>query len=326
MRLLNLFNGILNAVMNNENISELIKYRKIIPYAERNVNKPYFSKLIISGFNLTYVEYEQPFFKGFVSACRKSGRGTSRELTAEEKKINRQKNIARARTNIKNLVNANPSLRKFFTITFSDNVTDLKYANNEFTKYIKRLKRLCKTDFKYVAVVEFQKRGAIHYHLLCNLPFVPQKKLLELWGLGSVDIRKVDKIQNLGSYMVKYMSKDIDDLRLEGEKRYFRSRNLKKPKVLYAQKQIEYVLDNIAPISVFTQDYETEHFGKIKYTYFVVDSYINPLKSGYDYCGYRLGFEKVDCAADDLPFGTAEPLPKMKQLTFFDEDCKYNLF
>ncbi|MDM0507027.1 hypothetical protein QTH46_15675, partial [Clostridium perfringens] len=39
----------------------------------------------------------------------------------------------------------------------------------------------------------------------------------------------IDRVKNVGAYMVKYMNKNSDDERLVGQKMYFNSRNLKKP-------------------------------------------------------------------------------------------------
>jgi hypothetical protein len=61
----------------------------------------------------------------------------------------------------------------FITLTFEDNVTDLTYCNNIFNEKMKYLRYHCQKmgiDFKYIGVPEFQKRGAIHYHIMTNIP------------------------------------------------------------------------------------------------------------------------------------------------------------
>ncbi|GAI10009.1 unnamed protein product, partial [marine sediment metagenome] len=40
-------------------------------------------------------------------------------------------------------------------------------TNREFKKFIQRL-RYQYGDFKYMAVIEFQDRGAIHYHMISD--------------------------------------------------------------------------------------------------------------------------------------------------------------
>lgn len=84
-------------------------------------------------------------------------------------------------------------------------------------------------DFKYLAVIEFQERGAIHYHIICNLPYVPHKELQELWGNGIVWINCIQNADNVGAYVVKYMTKDTADKRLQNHKGYLCSKGLKRP-------------------------------------------------------------------------------------------------
>jgi hypothetical protein len=63
--------------------------------------------------------------------------------------------------------------------------------------------------------------------------------LEKIWGNGFVwinDLLKSNKgkpVDNVGAYMVKYMSKDFIDERLMGKKSYFTSKNLKRPNVIY---------------------------------------------------------------------------------------------
>lgn len=143
-------------------------------------------------------------------------------------------------------INSNPDLNKFLTLTFEDNITDLDYSNSEFKKWVKRVNYHCfkskKSIMKYVAVIEFQKRGAVHYHVLCNLPYVDVNEFQKIWGHGFIKLNKIkgdperfgsSECDNVGAYVCKYMTKDNEDKRLEGRKSYLMSRNLNKPEVLY---------------------------------------------------------------------------------------------
>ena len=114
----------------------------------------------------------------------------------------------------------------------------MDFANSEFKKFIKSLKYHY-SDFKYLAVVEFQKRGAIHYHMLSNFGYIEQSDLEKIWDNGFVWIRdlltanKGSPVDNVGAYIVKYMNKNIIDRRLMGKKSYFTSKNLKRPEIIY---------------------------------------------------------------------------------------------
>jgi len=141
--------------------------------------------------------------------------------------------ISRARKQIRRIVNSNPSMDKFLTLTFADNVTDLKTANYEFKKFKQRLERTVNRKVKYICVPEFQKRGAVHYHLMLDLPFVPWQKLLNKWGFGRIKIEVIRNKNITGSYIAKYVSSDdkkkackFDDLRYYGKKIYFYSRGI----------------------------------------------------------------------------------------------------
>lgn len=86
---------------------------------------------------------------------------------------------------------------KFITLTFAKNERDIKYTNYQYKKFIQRLNYSIlnqkKNYFKYAVVIEFQKRGAIHYHaLFFNLPYIENKGLQKLWSNGFVKINKID--------------------------------------------------------------------------------------------------------------------------------------
>ena len=108
-------------------------------------------------------------------------------------------------------------------------MTNIKECNILFKAFIRKLKLKYKKDLKYLAVIEFQRRGAVHYHVLLNIPYIPQKDLQELWGNGFVFINAIDHVDNIGAYILKYITKDNNDSRLMGQKAYLTSRNLKQP-------------------------------------------------------------------------------------------------
>jgi len=94
-----------------------------------------------------------------------------------------------------------------------------------------------KAYLQYLGVIEFQKRGAIHYHVMIfNLPYIKHKvyeTIRELWGKGRIELKKVDTIKRLINYLSKYMIKDFTNKKLANKKRYFTSRKIKRPLVSY---------------------------------------------------------------------------------------------
>lgn len=224
------------------------------------------SKVIISGSVVEIYEYEKSVYKGFVS-----NGGRDKMANEEGKEKNRKDTLRRARQDVRRTVNANVwaygdhCQPKFLTLTFSDNITDLDIANYKFKKFIKRLNYLVFgmkiANLRYTAVPEFQKRGAVHYHVvLYNLPYTKADVIEEVWGNGFIKINKIDDVDNVGAYVCKYMVKDLDDDRLKGRKCYFNSRGLFKPVVIEDEKKVENIKNSLpgekrTVLTVYENDY-----------------------------------------------------------------------
>lgn len=242
-------------------------------------------KIIISGNVIESYEYEKGYLKGYVlDEEQRKNKGRKKDFKSEEYSVNRGKVLQRAMTRIRRVINANVGeyfdcrgnriYSKFFTMTFAENVQDLKYANGEFKKFIKRLNYQVmgekKLVLKYTAVVEFQKRGAIHYHIVFyNMPFVKADRLQKIWGHGCIKINAIDKVDNVGAYITKYMTKDNEDGRLQGEKCYFNSRELKEPQIIEDKEIAEKVATSLPLVNlVYSSEFENEYVGTIKYHQF----------------------------------------------------------
>jgi hypothetical protein len=234
--------------------------------------KYYNKRAIVSGNVIEIIETEKPIFKGFT--CRAIGRANAPNTTAEQKQENRSKIASRARSTVRRIANANSDiLKKFLTLTFAENMTDIKKARYEFDKFIKRLKTQF-NQLQYIVVLEFQKRGAIHFHLLCNLPYVDSNELAKIWGHGFIKINKIDNVDNIGAYVTKYMTKDSIDHRLVGKKCYSMSKGLKKPVELTDKDIIETFLAGVTDVKrVKSSEYISEYYGLTKYMQIVCSTY-----------------------------------------------------
>ena len=240
-------------------------------------------KIIISGHVVEVYEYEKPVFYDFKS---KGGRKKDGEEGSKRREENRKTAAYRAREKLRRLILANfDENSKFVTLTFRDgeveDLGDVEQTNPLFKKFIMRLKYHVKKDLRYAAVIEFQDkngRGAVHYHMICDLDFLPHEELERIWGHGFVKINSLKArmredgrdVDNVGAYMIKYMLKDLDDDRLRGKKAYLTSRNLKKPKELKGTEAEAYWYLNKLDEkeTVFTSEYESEHYGKVQYKEF----------------------------------------------------------
>ena len=230
------------------------------------------TKVIVSGGVIEVYEYERPVYKGF-----KSKGGRNQEADEEGKEKNRKDSLRRARQEVRRIVNANVGAygeqltAKFITLTFGDNVTDLDKAHYEFKKFIQRLNYLVfgtkSGKLKYTVVVEFQERGAIHYHVIIyNIPYTRVEVIERIWGNGWVWIKKIEDVDNVGAYICKYLTKEGDDERLRGRKCYFNSRGLFKPLVIEEEKKTETIKQSLPDeFMIVSKQYENEHLGKISY-------------------------------------------------------------
>jgi len=245
---------------------------------------PYNFKVVVSGKHVEVYKYKKQVWREFEKKNFEDEKPQKepKQLKAfEQMEIMKQKqqySVNRTRTEIRRLINSNPQLTKFMTLTFAKNITDLKEANYIFNQFIKRMTYKY-PDFKYLAIPEFQQRGAVHYHLLCEMPFIHFREIVEIWGQGNIDIRTLNDVDNIGAYVCKYLSKDMFDERTFGKKKFFRSQSLSEPIELlgyWAMKFVERVCSTLAP--VFEKTFESEWVGEVEYKAYTLD--FIPFKRG----------------------------------------------
>lgn len=242
--------------------------------------------MVRSGNRLEVSEYKEPISYGEPPACVGKNSGF-REKTEEEKVFLRHVSSRRSKQTFTRLAYSNsyewPSIKGKFikptllTLTFKENIQNIKEANLEFTKFLKRLNYEItgrKTSFlKYATVIEFQKRGAIHYHVLFfNYSYIPKERLTELWRQGFVDIERVKgkSIKETIGYLVKYMVKGLENDKLAGQKSYFASRDLKKPIITRNQERNSFFLnlykEDLILAKEFEKNYKSEYCGDFNYS------------------------------------------------------------
>jgi len=235
----------------------------------------YDGKVVISGCMLEMYRYSKGVFRVHVNKNGRAGKGAT---TDDQKEKNRKVAIMRARRNIRRLVNANIGkwgrdvTCKFVTLTFRDNIDNISMCNYEFKKFIKRLNyeiygKKC-SNLKYTGVIEFQERGAVHYHVVFyNLPYTKADVIEQVWGNGFIKINRIDNIENVGAYICKYLSKDNNDDRLRGRKCYFNSRGLRQPIERYCDNdEMERLKESMPGLSLrYRSEFENEYIGKVMY-------------------------------------------------------------
>jgi hypothetical protein len=186
------------------------------------------NRAIITGLYNEFFRYQNPYSFAWKRRSRNESIETQKETEKQEKKEKYAINATyRAKAKIVRLIKGNqftyPEKPVFLTLTFKDNLQDLKQANKLFSQFVKRMSRRIKKQMRYVAVHEFQKRGAVHYHIVVfNLPYLQKEEIAKIWRHGFIRVNLIH-VNGLANYMTKYMSKSFTDIRCKGLKRYFYS-------------------------------------------------------------------------------------------------------
>lgn len=166
-------------------------------------------------------------------------RGESENREANEDDAGR-----RAKKNVRHCCKAIGADR-MVTLTYRENMTDREQALKHWKAFCRRLGRV--KDFHYVAVIEEQERGALHFHVAVSgrqsyalLRSIWQSILgtdVEGRQMGQVNVRDPHRFgfgmkgaHKLASYIAKYCGKEMNSRDLN-QKRYFRSRGVVVPEV-----------------------------------------------------------------------------------------------
>jgi len=219
----------------------------------------YYSKIIYNYRDFEYFEYQRPVI-------------THKPRKKYQKKIFKTKtksNNYRAKSEIRRIISCNiDNSSKFYTLTFADNITDLSIANIYFRNFIKKLKYHY-GKFFYISVPEFQQRGAVHYHVIANLPFIPQQVSQDLWANGWLFVQRPTDTSVLPGYLTKYITKAIEDPRYFGKKKYFTSRGCLRPIVYYDYNRQD-VIDSFAKTTLrYTKKMDSKYYGKVDYFHYL---------------------------------------------------------
>lgn len=233
---------------------ELWKIKLLEEQRKEKGIKPY-TKVIVSGHIIEVYQYDKP-------PLLREGQLEGDNEDKEDRTLERRKQTAReARNMVRRIVLSNfNNGSKFITLTFAEHITDVQQANKEFKKFIQRMRRRY-GSFKYVTVIEFTKNGRVHYHMMSDLPYIENAKLAEIWRNGFVKINEITHVDNVGAYMIKYMVKDLEDMRLAGHKCYQTSRGLERP-IEYKGETADYILEIYNLLDkkeVFCSLYPTEY-------------------------------------------------------------------
>jgi len=190
-----------------------------------------YTKVIQSGNIIEFYEYQN----NLPERRKSTKKGLRRNRSSASR---RPDHVERLRRNFVRLVRSNlvgTECPIFLTLTMVE-VVRIEISYGLLTRFIQRLRRLYGKDFRYIAVPEFQKRGAVHFHLLAwGLPAKIEinesnnRTIQHVWQYGFVDCFRTDGSPKLAQYVAKYMHKAVFDDRLHLQKAYVCSRNVLRP-------------------------------------------------------------------------------------------------
>jgi len=237
-------------------------------------------KVIQSGDLIETYKYERfPSPARLVKRKPRRKRVFSRERRADA--------ISRSRNAFRRLVRANlspvnpPAL---VTLTIHDSGIDISEAYKAYTRFALYFRRKYGQKVSLIAVPEFQKRGAVHFHILVfNWPYEAYKnerrtrEVASLWQYGFVDVKRTDGNERLSSYLAKYMSKAMSDYRLVGKRAYSASRNVLRSvsfntsfQTSFLQEEFGLDVDNFP---FYEKEYGTMWLGRCVYKQYLLKIY-----------------------------------------------------
>lgn len=234
-----------------------------IEYKRRDV------KVVISGDIVEVYEYRVP-----ISVEHRNYEIEKGTQTDEGK---RYRNLQRARASIRRYIWTNiTKYSKFVTLTYADSCLDYDAVVYDFKQFIKNLGRKGFKNIPWLYVTEHQKErgvkegneGSLHIHAVLFIDdFIHYDVIRECWKKGSVDIHAIDKVNNMGAYVCKYLTKEEFDLYYKNS--YHISRGLQKPTEICHDSYFsdenfaKEILDNVDFYHIHTNNYEIETDSKI---------------------------------------------------------------
>lgn len=201
------------------------------------------------------LQFSEPVYYDFERGENKN----ENQISNLEKKENVVKSSGnRAKASIRDLIEGNLHLFadswnwRFITFTFDPkkaetkgiNVQNLEDTNNEWKKFRQRLEYRFKQKIYYLTVHERQKNGNVHYHtIFLNIPKIRAKDLEVLWSNGFIKNKRLESVEHVVNYCLKYITKSVDDDRVKGKKSYFH--NL--PYTADIERDVDIIIKNIPP-------------------------------------------------------------------------------
>ncbi|THJ09810.1 MAG: hypothetical protein CAF43_012210 [Nitrospira sp. CG24C] len=177
-----------------------------------------------------------------------------RVLTDEEREENQRRATYRAAANIRRDLLAIGADR-MLTLTYRENQIDRKKALKDLSRFV-RVMRKRFAHWASVTVLEYQQRGACHFHLALagfydvvllrsewveivgRVAVTREDGSRQMMPNGNIDMAfepdgRGNACSKLAAYMAKYLRKGLDEGREVGDHRYFRTQGIERPREVY---------------------------------------------------------------------------------------------
>jgi len=161
------------------------------------------------------------------------------------------------------------SLDRFLTLTLDPSKCpaeySIKYIRICWSKFRTYLKRRYSVSVSFITVLELQKNGYAHLHILIDR-YVPQSWISDSWqavgGGKIVFIKKVDK-HRISKYLTKYLTKELLKANVEEQPhvRYRRVTTSRDIKLFIKQKHGEWILMTV-PIEYLYSEFAGPSIGE----------------------------------------------------------------
>lgn len=123
--------------------------------------------------------------------------------------------LQRAFNTAKEQIFFNPDMTNFITFTYKGKDHTHEDVMNDIKLYMKKERRIAQKPIKYIYVMEYQKRGSIHVHMIANDSLLLRRNKnahLELtnWTHGYTSVLRIKDLDNNFRpylYLFKYMKK-----------------------------------------------------------------------------------------------------------------------
>ena len=167
------------------------------------------------------------------------------ERTAEEKELEKLRNLWKIRTKIKDYILCN-DFDYFWTLTFDTDRYNYAAAFEKMGKWLRKMRDQYGI-FNYIMIPELHKDGAIHFHgVTGGLNAVIRDSGVKHKGVkvynctdcehGFTTLTKIRSREKTASYVTKYVTKEMQNSIVEkGKKKYWCSRGLRKPDVTFSE-------------------------------------------------------------------------------------------